>query len=43
MLSGYGGGGHRNAGTCQLAHEDADQSLSEIVLALNGARVGSSA
>jgi nanoRNase/pAp phosphatase (c-di-AMP/oligoRNAs hydrolase) len=43
MLSGYGGGGHRNAGTCQVAHDDAEQALSEIVLALNGAQVSSAA
>ena len=42
MLAGYGGGGHRNAGTCQVAHEDAARSLEEIVIALNGAPVGSS-
>jgi nanoRNase/pAp phosphatase (c-di-AMP/oligoRNAs hydrolase) len=40
MLGGYGGGGHLNAGTCQVAHEDAERSLGEIVSALNGARVG---
>jgi nanoRNase/pAp phosphatase (c-di-AMP/oligoRNAs hydrolase) len=43
MLSGYAGGGHRNAGTCQVAHEDAQRSLDEIVSALNGAHVGSPA
>ena len=29
MLS-YGGGGHVAAGTCQVAHEDADRVLMEI-------------
>jgi nanoRNase/pAp phosphatase (c-di-AMP/oligoRNAs hydrolase) len=43
MLSGYGGGGHRNAGTCQVAHDDAERSLKEIVAALNPAQVGSAA
>ena len=40
MLRGYDGGGHRNAGTCQVAHEDAARALDEIVAALNGAPVG---
>ncbi len=26
----YGGGGHRNAGTCQVSHEDAERVLGEI-------------
>jgi len=43
MLGGYNGGGHRNAGTCQVAHDDAAHSLAEIVIALNGAPVGSPA
>jgi nanoRNase/pAp phosphatase (c-di-AMP/oligoRNAs hydrolase) len=30
MLS-YGGGGHANAGTCQVAHADADRVVTEIV------------
>ncbi len=30
MLS-YGGGGHRNAGTCQVGHADAERVLAEIV------------
>ncbi len=39
MLGGYGGGGHRNAGTCQVAHGESERSLSEIVAALNGSRL----
>ena len=39
MLGGYAGGGHRNAGTCQVAHEDAERSLHEIVTAINDASV----
>jgi nanoRNase/pAp phosphatase (c-di-AMP/oligoRNAs hydrolase) len=35
MLS-YGGGGHKNAGTCQVAHEDADRVLSELIEKLQG-------
>jgi len=35
----FGGGGHRNAGTCQVPHRDVDRDLSEIVSALNRARV----
>ena len=39
MLS-YGGGGHAAAGTCQLAHEDADRALLEIAAHVNaGSRV----
>lgn len=30
----YGGGGHRNAGTCQVANEDAERVLGEIIEAL---------
>jgi nanoRNase/pAp phosphatase (c-di-AMP/oligoRNAs hydrolase) len=41
MWAGYNGGGHRNAGTCQVSHEDAQRSLGEIVDALNGAPVAS--
>jgi nanoRNase/pAp phosphatase (c-di-AMP/oligoRNAs hydrolase) len=40
MLDGYAGGGHRNAGTCQVPHEKAEQALDEIVAALNPAPVG---
>lgn len=35
MLS-YGGGGHMNAGTCQVKHEDADRVLAELLLKLQG-------
>lgn len=31
----YGGGGHMNAGTCQVPNEDADKLLAEIVDKLN--------
>ena len=31
----YGGGGHRNAGTCQLENDEADAKLPEIIAALN--------
>jgi nanoRNase/pAp phosphatase (c-di-AMP/oligoRNAs hydrolase) len=34
MLS-YGGGGHANAGTCQVAHDDADRVVQELVGHLN--------
>ena len=27
----YGGGGHKNAGTCQVANEDADRVLTELI------------
>ena len=32
----YGGGGHRNAGTCQLENDTVDQQLPDIIKALNG-------
>ncbi len=35
MLS-YDGGGHKNAGTCQVAHEDADRILEELLVKLQG-------
>lgn len=31
----YGGGGHKNAGTCQLDNDKVDQLLPEIIAALN--------
>ncbi len=31
----YGGGGHRNAGTCQLENDTVDQQLPDIIAALN--------
>jgi nanoRNase/pAp phosphatase (c-di-AMP/oligoRNAs hydrolase) len=34
MLS-YGGGGHANAGTCQVPHDEADQVVEELVGHLN--------
>jgi nanoRNase/pAp phosphatase (c-di-AMP/oligoRNAs hydrolase) len=34
LMLGFGGGGHRNAGTCQVDHDRADQTLAEIVTAL---------
>jgi len=35
LMLRYGGGGHRAVGTCQVAHEDADRVISELVEALN--------
>ena len=32
----YGGGGHRNAGTCQLENDEVDAKLPDIIKALNG-------
>jgi nanoRNase/pAp phosphatase (c-di-AMP/oligoRNAs hydrolase) len=37
LLLEYGGGGHENAGTCQVAHEDAKRVLGELVQKLNAA------
>lgn len=31
----YGGGGHKNAGTCQLENDKVDEALPEIIKALN--------
>jgi nanoRNase/pAp phosphatase (c-di-AMP/oligoRNAs hydrolase) len=31
----YGGGGHKNAGTCQVPNEEADQILRELVKRIN--------
>ena len=33
----YGGGGHKNAGTCQIDNEKADEVIKEIVAEINGA------
>ena len=35
LMLGYGGGGHRNAGTCQVGHADAERVLDEIAAAVN--------
>ena len=35
LMLKYGGGGHENAGTCQVGHEEAQQTLSEIAEAVN--------
>ena len=35
MLS-YGGGGHRNVGTCQVPQEQAEQIIADVVAVLNG-------
>ena len=34
MMLSYGGGGHMNAGTCQVDHDLADQVLSELIVKL---------
>jgi len=31
MLLHYGGGGHKQVGTCQVTHEDADRIISEVM------------
>ena len=31
----YGGGGHHNAGTCQLENDEVDKQLPDIIAALN--------
>jgi nanoRNase/pAp phosphatase (c-di-AMP/oligoRNAs hydrolase) len=37
LLLSYGGGGHANAGTCQVGHDEADRVLDELVGHLNAA------
>jgi len=34
VMLGYGGGGHEAAGTCQVAHADAERVLAEVVRAV---------
>ncbi len=36
LMLGYGGGGHRNAGTCQVDNDRADEVLKEIIEKLKG-------
>ena len=42
LMLGYGGGGHRNAGTCQVPHDQADRVVEEIVARVNAARTPAS-
>jgi nanoRNase/pAp phosphatase (c-di-AMP/oligoRNAs hydrolase) len=42
MLTGFDGGGHNNAGTCQVSHEQAASALDQVVAALNGRPVATS-
>jgi nanoRNase/pAp phosphatase (c-di-AMP/oligoRNAs hydrolase) len=35
LMLRFGGGGHRNAGTCQIAHDEADDVLGQIADAVN--------
>ncbi|MDR0464476.1 MAG: exopolyphosphatase [Treponema sp.] len=35
MLLGYGGGGHKKVGTCQVANEDANRIIGEIIEKIN--------
>ena len=39
LMLAHGGGGHRNAGTCQVPHEDTDATVAEVVAALNAQSV----
>lgn len=41
LMLGYGGGGHRNAGTCQVPHDQSQRCLDEITKALNPLRASS--
>ena len=35
LMLQYGGGGHLNAGTCQVDHQEADQVLQELIAKIN--------
>jgi nanoRNase/pAp phosphatase (c-di-AMP/oligoRNAs hydrolase) len=35
LMLTYGGGGHVNAGTCQVPHDDADRVVEELIGHLN--------
>jgi nanoRNase/pAp phosphatase (c-di-AMP/oligoRNAs hydrolase) len=35
LMLHYNGGGHANAGTCQVPHEDSDRILHELILCIN--------
>jgi nanoRNase/pAp phosphatase (c-di-AMP/oligoRNAs hydrolase) len=37
LMLGYGGGGHKNAGTCQVPHDEADRTLDEITAKVDSA------
>jgi nanoRNase/pAp phosphatase (c-di-AMP/oligoRNAs hydrolase) len=37
LVLSYGGGGHANAGTCQVPHDDAERVVAELVGHLNAA------
>ena len=39
LMLAHGGGGHRNAGTCQVPHEQTDATVAEVVAALNAQSV----
>jgi len=39
LLNGYNGGGHANAGTCQVPHDEAEEVLGEVTAVLNGRAV----
>ena len=34
LLLGYGGGGHRQVGTCQVPYDEADRVIAELVAKL---------
>jgi nanoRNase/pAp phosphatase (c-di-AMP/oligoRNAs hydrolase) len=43
LMLTYGGGGHANAGTCQVPHEQADRVLREVGAEVNAAEVAAPA
>ncbi|MDH5748350.1 MAG: exopolyphosphatase [Rhodospirillales bacterium] len=42
IMLGYGGGGHRNAGTCQIENDDAERVLGELIPRLSGGELSGS-
>jgi nanoRNase/pAp phosphatase (c-di-AMP/oligoRNAs hydrolase) len=43
LMLKYGGGGHQNAGTCQIAHDQSEQALKEIIAAITTAEKSAAA
>jgi hypothetical protein len=40
IVSNFGGGGHRVAGTCQVSHEEAEATLKGLIDAMSGGKAG---
>ncbi len=35
LMLRYGGGGHKNAGTCQVSNDKAEDTLKELIISIN--------